>query len=196
MDAEEVADVLYALRPDEFTAERAAYAARARKEGDREAALRIAALRKPVLAAWSANLLARHDREVPAAGEGSARGPAQPGRSGTPGTGARPPPGRRGPRPPGRRPRPQGRAADRRETALESARTERTRAKAAETAADTRVRDLEEQLRLARDEHHEARAAAQRAVAVEREAREQAHRARRAARAADRGSHPAGGTAG
>ncbi|MGW1976510.1 hypothetical protein [Streptomyces sp. NPDC001889] len=64
MDVEEAAGALYALRPDEFIAERAVYAARARREGDREAARRIAGLRKPVLAAWSANLLARDDLDA------------------------------------------------------------------------------------------------------------------------------------
>ncbi|MFI1015982.1 hypothetical protein [Streptomyces sp. NPDC020965] len=64
MDVEEVAGALYALRPDEFIAERAVCIARARREGDREAVRRIAALRKPVLAAWSANLLSRHDRDA------------------------------------------------------------------------------------------------------------------------------------
>ncbi|MCM2388309.1 hypothetical protein [Streptomyces albipurpureus] len=64
MDEDEVADTLYALRPDGFTAKRAVYVARARKEGDRETARRIAALRRPVLAAWAANLLARHDHDA------------------------------------------------------------------------------------------------------------------------------------
>lgn len=59
MDYDSVADELYALRPEEFTAARAAAVASARTTGDRELAERIGALRKPSLAAWVGNLLVR-----------------------------------------------------------------------------------------------------------------------------------------
>ncbi|AMW14877.1 hypothetical protein A4E84_38720 [Streptomyces qaidamensis] len=59
MDYDSVADELYALRPEEFTAARASAVASARTAGDRELAERIGALRKPSLAAWVSNLLVR-----------------------------------------------------------------------------------------------------------------------------------------
>ncbi|MFD8236613.1 hypothetical protein ACFV20_32650 [Streptomyces sp. NPDC059696] len=59
MDFDSVADELYALRPEEFTAARASAMAAARTAGDRELAERIRALRKPSLAAWVSNLLVR-----------------------------------------------------------------------------------------------------------------------------------------
>ncbi|CAL9346521.1 hypothetical protein SUDANB1_00372 [Streptomyces sp. enrichment culture] len=59
MDYDSVADELYALRPEEFTAARASAVASARTAGDRELAARIGALRKPSLAAWVSNLLVR-----------------------------------------------------------------------------------------------------------------------------------------
>ncbi|MFE5759111.1 hypothetical protein ACFQ7I_36295 [Streptomyces massasporeus] len=59
MDYDSVADELYALRPEEFTAARASAMASARTAGDRELAERISALRKPSLAAWVSNLLVR-----------------------------------------------------------------------------------------------------------------------------------------
>ncbi|MFJ5998891.1 hypothetical protein [Streptomyces sp. NPDC092370] len=59
MDYDSVADQLYALRPEEFTAARASAMASARGAGDRELAERIRALRKPSLAAWVSNLLVR-----------------------------------------------------------------------------------------------------------------------------------------
>ncbi|MFI2632710.1 hypothetical protein ACH5A2_20280 [Streptomyces collinus] len=59
MDYDSVADELYALRPEEFTAARASATASARTAGDRELAARIGALRKPSLAAWVSNLLVR-----------------------------------------------------------------------------------------------------------------------------------------
>ncbi|MFJ9343057.1 hypothetical protein ACIRP0_27750 [Streptomyces sp. NPDC101733] len=52
---------LYGLVPAEFTAARDAHVSRARKEGRTGEAKQIAALRKPALAVWAANLLARHD---------------------------------------------------------------------------------------------------------------------------------------
>lgn len=60
MDYDSVADELYALRPEEFTAARASAVASARTDGDRELAERIRALRKPSLAAWVSNLLVRN----------------------------------------------------------------------------------------------------------------------------------------
>ncbi|MEV8585560.1 hypothetical protein AB0424_01355 [Streptomyces sp. NPDC051180] len=59
MDVEKVTDELYGLTPAAFTAARDAYASRARKEKDAAGAKAIAALRRPALAAWAANLLAR-----------------------------------------------------------------------------------------------------------------------------------------
>jgi hypothetical protein len=59
VDFESVADKLYALPRDEFTAARNAAAKQAREQGDRELADQIAALRRPSTAAWVANLLAR-----------------------------------------------------------------------------------------------------------------------------------------
>ncbi|MFB6846670.1 hypothetical protein ACFCXS_17685 [Streptomyces sp. NPDC056373] len=59
MDYDSVADELYALRPEEFTAARASAMATARTAGDRELAERIRALRRPSLAAWVSNLLVR-----------------------------------------------------------------------------------------------------------------------------------------
>lgn len=63
MDVEQVAEELYGLRPEEFTAARDAYVAEARKAKDTATARAIAALRRPALAAWAANLLARRRRE-------------------------------------------------------------------------------------------------------------------------------------
>ncbi|MFF2780939.1 hypothetical protein ACFVU3_39360 [Streptomyces sp. NPDC058052] len=59
MDVEQVTDELYGLRPSEFTAARDAYAAEARRAKQTAAARAIAALRRPPLAVWAANLLAR-----------------------------------------------------------------------------------------------------------------------------------------
>jgi hypothetical protein len=59
VDFESVADKLYALPRDEFTAARNAAAKQAREQGDRELADRIGGLRRPSTAAWVANLLAR-----------------------------------------------------------------------------------------------------------------------------------------
>ncbi|MER5726878.1 hypothetical protein ABT084_00750 [Streptomyces sp. NPDC002138] len=60
-DVDAITWELYGLRPDEFTAARDASAARAREAGESAAAKRIKALRKPTLAVWAANLLARSD---------------------------------------------------------------------------------------------------------------------------------------
>ncbi|MER5986683.1 hypothetical protein [Streptomyces sp. NPDC001787] len=59
MDVEEVAEELYGLKPADFLAARDAYVAQARKAKDTAGAKAIAALRRPVLAAWAANILAR-----------------------------------------------------------------------------------------------------------------------------------------
>lgn len=65
MDFESVADELYALPRDEFTAARNAAAKQAREQGHRELAEQISALRRPSTAAWVANLLAReHPGEI------------------------------------------------------------------------------------------------------------------------------------
>lgn len=55
-----VADALYGLDPAEFVAARTEYAAAARESGDRELTVAIGRLRKPTVAAWMVNLLARH----------------------------------------------------------------------------------------------------------------------------------------
>ena len=71
-DAE--AERLYGLPLDEFTAARDARARELRCDGEREKAAEVAALRKPVLAAWLVNMLARDERgdirELVAAAEG------------------------------------------------------------------------------------------------------------------------------
>jgi hypothetical protein len=53
---------LYGLPLDEFTPARNALARDLRKAGDREAADRVKALRKPSLSAWAVNQLARQER--------------------------------------------------------------------------------------------------------------------------------------
>lgn len=63
VDVDAVAINLYGLRPEEFTAARDDQAAQARRAGEPAAAKRIAGLRKPTLAAWAANLLARADED-------------------------------------------------------------------------------------------------------------------------------------
>ncbi|CAM5572881.1 hypothetical protein [Streptomyces avidinii] len=59
VDVDAVIFELYGLRPADFTAVRDAHAARARREKDTAAAAAIGALRRPTLAVWAANLLAR-----------------------------------------------------------------------------------------------------------------------------------------
>jgi hypothetical protein len=56
-------DRLYGLPLEEFTKERDALARRLRSEGSRDEAAEVAALRKPVLAAWVVNRLARERRD-------------------------------------------------------------------------------------------------------------------------------------
>ncbi|MFF6776569.1 hypothetical protein ACFY8W_23865 [Streptomyces sp. NPDC012637] len=63
MDVELIADELYGLKPSEFTAARDAYVAEARRAKEPATAKAIAALRRPPLAAWAANLLARQRAE-------------------------------------------------------------------------------------------------------------------------------------
>jgi hypothetical protein len=60
MDVDAVADDLYALPVEEFTAARDEQVAAARKAGDREQAAAIKALRRPSQSAWVVNQLARH----------------------------------------------------------------------------------------------------------------------------------------
>ncbi|MEU3351819.1 hypothetical protein [Streptomyces sp. NPDC037389] len=60
MDADSVADELFLLRPEEFTAARDRLAARAVRDGDPELARSLKALRRPTSAAWVCNLLVRN----------------------------------------------------------------------------------------------------------------------------------------
>jgi hypothetical protein len=62
-DVAEIAERLYGLLPEEFTAARDAEAKRVRASGDRESASAIAGLRRPSLAAWLVNALIRHRRD-------------------------------------------------------------------------------------------------------------------------------------
>jgi DNA repair exonuclease SbcCD ATPase subunit len=65
VDVESVANELYSLPRDEFTAARNGAAKQAREQGDRELAERIGVLRRPSTAAWLVNQLAReHPDEV------------------------------------------------------------------------------------------------------------------------------------
>lgn len=59
--ADAIADELYGLDRDEFIAARDERAAQARAAGDKDLAKRIKALRKPTLAAWLVNRLAREE---------------------------------------------------------------------------------------------------------------------------------------
>ncbi|NLV81120.1 MAG: hypothetical protein GXY65_17625 [Rhodococcus sp.] len=62
-----VADTLYGLDPAEFVAARKEFVAAARESGDRELTAAIGRLRKPTVAAWMVNLLAReHPHELEA----------------------------------------------------------------------------------------------------------------------------------
>ncbi|WP_397519005.1 hypothetical protein [Rhodococcus pyridinivorans] len=58
-DLDSVADALYGLDPEDFVAARSEFAAQAREAGDRELTAAIGRLRKPTVAAWMVNLLAR-----------------------------------------------------------------------------------------------------------------------------------------
>jgi hypothetical protein len=65
VDLDAIADELYALPREEFTAARDARARKARAAGATKAADAIGKLRKPTMAAWLANLLSReHPEEV------------------------------------------------------------------------------------------------------------------------------------
>ncbi len=59
MDLDAAVDELYGLAPEEFLARRTALAATAKRAGDVGLARQITALRKPTVAAWAVNLLAR-----------------------------------------------------------------------------------------------------------------------------------------
>ena len=59
MELDDAVDLLYGLDPTEFTARRDALAAEARTAGDRPLATAIKALRRPSVAAYAVNLLAR-----------------------------------------------------------------------------------------------------------------------------------------
>lgn len=63
MDIDTVADELYALRPEDFTAARNTRMAEARSAGDRALAEEIGKLRRPTLSAWVSNLLVRERPE-------------------------------------------------------------------------------------------------------------------------------------
>jgi hypothetical protein len=70
VDVESVANELYSLPRDEFTAARNAAVKRAREQGNRELAEQIGALRRPSTAAWVVNQLVReHPDEVHALAE-------------------------------------------------------------------------------------------------------------------------------
>src|SRR5918995_1419014 len=105
---DEAAEELYGLPPGEFTRARDERAKKLRKSGDREAADAVKALRKPTVAAWALDQLARQRGKelgrLLTAGEGL-RGGAR-ARRGTDGRGARD--RVRGPRARGRRPRREG----------------------------------------------------------------------------------------
>lgn len=58
-DTEDPVDALFALRPEEFTGARNALARELRVEGDADGAAVVKALRRPTVAAWTLNRLAR-----------------------------------------------------------------------------------------------------------------------------------------
>jgi hypothetical protein len=65
VDINSVADQLYALPPEEFTAARTVSEQEAKANGDKQLAAAIHQLRKPTMGAWLANQLVReHPREV------------------------------------------------------------------------------------------------------------------------------------
>ncbi|MEU7553695.1 hypothetical protein AB0B01_15330 [Streptomyces sp. NPDC044571] len=67
MDVEAVSAQVYGLPPERFTEARDEQVARARKAGDKQAAKRIAGLRRPTLAAYVSNLLVRERPQEAAA---------------------------------------------------------------------------------------------------------------------------------
>jgi hypothetical protein len=64
MDVEEGTDRLYELPPEEFVAARGELAKRLRGDGDAAAAKRVAALKRPTVAAWAVNQAARRRPEL------------------------------------------------------------------------------------------------------------------------------------
>ena len=62
-DIDEIADELYGLQPDEFTAARTRHEKEAKAAGDRDLAARIHSLGKPTVTAWLANQLVREHRD-------------------------------------------------------------------------------------------------------------------------------------
>src|SRR5918997_3683747 len=62
MDLEADIDRLYGLPLDEFVRERDELARRLNRDGDREAAARVKALRKPTVGAWALNQAVRRRR--------------------------------------------------------------------------------------------------------------------------------------
>jgi hypothetical protein len=63
MDLDDEIDALYAGDRDDFVPARDELAKRLRKDGDREAADRVKALRKPTVAAWAVDRLARDEAD-------------------------------------------------------------------------------------------------------------------------------------
>jgi hypothetical protein len=63
VDLTAAADELYAARPDEFVARRTALAAEAKDGGDKDLAAQVKKLAKPTAAAWTVNMLVRHEVE-------------------------------------------------------------------------------------------------------------------------------------
>jgi hypothetical protein len=61
---DEPTDALFALEPKDFTAARDALAKQLRADGDRDAAAAVKALRRPTVAAWALNQVARDDASV------------------------------------------------------------------------------------------------------------------------------------
>ncbi|MFE2631832.1 hypothetical protein ACFXDP_28475, partial [Streptomyces sp. NPDC059374] len=59
VDLDAVADELYGLRPEQFTAARNERVAAARSAGNRKLADAIGRLRRPSLSAWASNTLVR-----------------------------------------------------------------------------------------------------------------------------------------
>src|SRR5687767_2333836 len=61
-DLEKAIDLLYGLPLDKFTSERNKVAGRLRKEGNKPDAEHVKSLKKPAVAAWGVNQLAREER--------------------------------------------------------------------------------------------------------------------------------------
>src|SRR5438093_12082578 len=61
---DQIADSLYSLKPDEFSAARDAEVRQARQAGNRDLAREIGQLRKPTQSAWLINLLWRDQHDV------------------------------------------------------------------------------------------------------------------------------------